>query len=101
VVTVPAGKRLVIEHLSAWVNATGPDGIASVSIGIENVGQFNQAPCQQTGQTANGLNHFFACATPTKYYVGPGQTLQFHVAVSNGDGGFHRATLSGYYVPVP
>ena len=100
VITVPSGRLLVIEHFSAWVNASGPDGLASISLGIQNVGQFNQAPCQQTGQTANGLNHFFSCATPTKYYVGPGQTLQFLVSVANSDGGFHRTTVSGYFVPV-
>ena len=56
VITVPAGKRLMIEHFSAWINASGPNGLASVSIGIQGAGQFDQASCQQTGQTGNGLN---------------------------------------------
>jgi hypothetical protein len=101
VLTVPAGKRLVIEHFSAWINATGPDGLSSISIGVENTGQFDQAMCSQTGKTANGLNHFFSCSSSTKLYVDAGQTLQFFVAVANSNGGFHRAFVSGYYVPVP
>jgi hypothetical protein len=101
VVTVPAGKRLVIEHFSAWINASGPNGLASISIGVQGSGQFDQASCQQTGQTANGLNHFFACSGPTRFYAEAGQTVHFFVALSDSDGGFHRALLSGHFVPVP
>ena len=101
IITVPAGKRLLIEHFSAWINASGPNGLASISIGIQGTGQFDQASCQQTGQTGNGLNHFFACSGPTKFYAEAGQTLQFFVALSDSDGGFHRAFVSGHFVPVP
>lgn len=101
VITVPAGKRLVIEHFSAWINASGPDGLASISIGIQNAGQFDQGSCQQTGQTGNGLNHFFSCSGQTKFYAEAGQTVRFFVALSNSDGGFHRSFVSGYLVSVP
>lgn len=101
VVTVPAGKRLVIEHFSAWINATGPDGLSSISLGIGNSGQFDHASCQQTGQTTNGLNHFFACSGPTRFYADAGETVRFFVNTTNSAGGFHRAFVSGYYVPVP
>lgn len=101
IVTVPDGKRLVIEHFSAWINATGPDGLSSITIGFPSGGAFDQPLCLPIGKTANGLNHFFQCSSTTKFYAEAGQTLRFFVSVANSDGGFHRAFVSGYYEPVP
>jgi hypothetical protein len=99
IVTVPAGKRLVVEHVSAWVNSTDDSGLASVTIGSGS--QFDQLPCFRTGQTGNGLNHFYSCSMQTRYYVGPGETLSFFVSTASSDGGFHRSFVSGYYLPAP
>jgi hypothetical protein len=101
VITVPAGKRLVVEHLSAWIKASGPDGLAAITIGITPGGPFDQPLCQQVGKTASGLNHFFQCASTTKSYAEAGQTVRFFVSLANSDGGFHRAFVSGYYELVP
>jgi hypothetical protein len=101
IITVPAGKRLVIEHVSAWINASGPDGLAAITIGIAPGGPFDQPLCQQVGKTATGLNHFFQCASTTKFYAESGQTVRFFVSLANSDGGFHRVFVSGYYEPVP
>ncbi len=99
IVTVPADKVLVIEHVSAWVNTANDNGLASVTIGSGV--ELDQLPCFRTGQTANGLNHFYSCSMQTRYQVGPGATLSFVVATAAGDGGFHRAFVSGYYLPAP
>ena len=99
IVTVPADKFLVIEHASAWINSSNDNGLASVSIG--SGAQFDQLPCFRTGQTGNGLNHFYSCSMQTRHYVGPGETLTFFVATAASDGGFHRAFVSGYYLPAP
>lgn len=101
IVTVPADKVLVIEHASAWVNSTSDAGLASVSIGIGSMGPFDQLPCSRTGQTGNGLNHFYSCSMQTRYYVGPGATLSVFVSTAASDGGFYRAFVSGYYLPAP
>ena len=99
-VTVPAGKMLVIEHVSAIVDANGANGLADVQIAIKKSNP-DQVVCYQTGARADGLTHAFACSTPTKYYVGAGQTLSFAVATYDSSGGAYRAFISGYYVPAP
>jgi hypothetical protein len=100
VLTVPAGKRLVIEHFSALVNSRGPNGLAGVSVGIELTNHFAQAPCQAIGQATNGLNYFHSCAMPAKLYAEAGQKIVVVVFTNDGEGAF-RAFVSGYFVPVP
>lgn len=98
VVTVPAGKRLVVEYASAWVNASAAGGLlgANLSIGFSNV---NGLPCLPQGQ--NALNYVYVCAGPTRQYVNAGETLRFGVETFASAGGFFRVFVSGYYEPAP
>ena len=101
-VTVPAGKRLVIEGVSAIVVAgSTANGLSSASIGIANTNLFNRLVCHQTGATSNGLNYFFSCATQVKMYVEAGQTVSFFANTANSSSGSFVAFASGYYVTVP
>lgn len=97
-VTVPAGKRLVVEYASAWINAGGAGGLLAVSIytGSQAV---NDLPCTPQGQ--NALNFVYACGALTKQYVNAGETLRFSVETFANSGGFFRVLVSGYYEPAP
>jgi hypothetical protein len=52
------------------------------------------------GQTGNGFNHFFSCASTTKFQATAGQTVTVFVQTAAG-GGFARAFVPGYYEQVP
>jgi hypothetical protein len=97
-VTVPAGKMLVIEHVSAVIDVTGANGLADVQIAIKKSNP-DQVVCYQTGARSDGQTHAFACSAPTKYYVGPGQTVSLAVVTYDSYGGAFRAFISGHYVP--
>jgi hypothetical protein len=98
VVTVPAGKRLVIEYASAWINAGGAGGLLAANLS-SGVGVTNTLACLAQGQ--NALNFIFSCAGPVTQYVEPGATLNFNFQTFANSGGFYRVFVSGYYEPVP
>ena len=97
-VTVPAGKRLVIEHASAWVNVGSAGGLLAASLSTSPT-QVNQLPCSLIGQ--NALNFLHACTGPTRHYVEAGQTLRFAFETLSSSTGFFRAFVAGYYETVP
>jgi hypothetical protein len=98
--TVPANRRLVIEHVSASVNATAIGGLAAVRMSAGGSTNVDELPCVPMGQTANNLNHFFSCSAQTKFHASAGQTVSLGVETA-GSGGFARGFISGYLVPVP
>ena len=100
-VVVPAGKRLVIEGVSANINVTQTGGLASVSVNIGGTfDRVNTLMCQQQGTSPNNLNHWFFCSTQVKLHAEPGQTVTFSVSTADSSsGGFFRAFASGYFVP--
>ena len=98
--TVPANRRLVIEHASASVNATAAGGLAVVRLGAGGFSLLDELACVPMGQTSNNLNHFFSCSGQTKFYATAGQTVTLEVSTA-GSGGFARGFISGYLVPVP
>lgn len=97
-VTVPAGTRLVVEYVSAWINAGAEGGLLGTTISSGS-SAVNGLSCTPQGQ--NALNFVYACAGPTKHYVNAGETLRFAVQTFANAGGFYRVFLSGYYEPVP
>lgn len=102
-IVVPAGKRLVIEGVSANVNVSATGGLSAVAIstgpGFDRV---NELTCVPVGATANDLNHWFQCSTQVKFHAGPGSTVTFSVSTATGSStGFYRAFASGYFVPAP
>lgn len=96
--TVPAGKRLVIEYASAWINAGGAGGLLAANL-TSGPGVTNTLSCLAQGQ--NALNFIFACAGPVKQYVEPGATLSFNFQTFASAGGFYRVFVSGHYEPAP
>jgi hypothetical protein len=99
VVTVPADRRLVIEHASAWINSGGAGGLLGVNLSSGTPLVVNLLPCSAIGQ--NALNFVYACVGPTLHYVSPGETLTFSVETFASSGGFFRVFVSGYYEPAP
>ena len=102
VVTVPANKRLVIEHVSAAININSQGGLATAGLGISGSNVADFIACQATGSTSSNLSHFYSCSVQTKFYAAPGQTVDFGVTSADGNGtGFYKVFVSGYYVPAP
>ena len=99
-VTVPAGKMLVIEHVSGLMNSFGPNGLLSVGLRSGSVtGVGDAIDCHQTG--ADTSNHLFACSATTKFYATAGETVIFDVFTVDAVGGSYSVFISGHYVPVP
>jgi hypothetical protein len=99
-VTVPTDRRLVIEHASALIGVFSPGGLLSVSIGVKEIGVRDELQCTANSVTPGGA-HFFACSGMTKFYVDPGADVRISVQTMGDAGGFARALISGYYMPVP
>ena len=98
-VIVPAGKRLVIEHVSGWVNETSGVGLSSCNL---MVGSETTAflVCQPMGK--NDLNNVYAANAQTKVYADAGQLVRFTaLTLPGGASGALRGFASGYYVPAP
>jgi hypothetical protein len=93
---VPAGQRLVIEHVSAYVDgATGQTYQASF---IGNLVEFLVLSKQISEP---GLDTFTA-SQPMRVYVDSGRVPSPTVIVTNSNGGsfFARIDISGYLVPM-
>ena len=107
---VPAGKRLVIEGASVYVNVGNAQGIQLVSLLYSDCSGGICFPkslplaCTPTGQTVNQLNYFWVCSTATRMVVQPGVTPSL-LGQASSSGGTTRISLmgwvAGYYVAVP
>jgi hypothetical protein len=98
--TVPDRKRLVIEHVSASVNAFLANGLAAVNLVVDQTNNVDAVPCVLMGKSGSGLNQYFSCASTTKFQATAGQKVVVVVQTGAG-GGFARAFVSGYYEQVP
>ena len=98
-VIVPAGKRLVIEHVSGTVNDTSGVGLnfCGLMVDIETT---DFLVCHPMGK--NELNNHYAANAQTKLYADAGQVVRFAARTLPGGGsGTLRGFASGYYVPAP
>jgi hypothetical protein len=99
--TVPAHKRLVIEHAALSVLANAPNGFNQVLIVITPT-TFDPMSCTHIGEDPSLGFQTFACTTQTKLYAEAGQSVGVDVSLGDFTGsGNARVTMSGYYVPVP
>jgi hypothetical protein len=75
---VPAGKRLVIEHVSVELNISAA-GVAVSTCGLNRTdgGPPDFFTVQPTA--SNAFNHFFVGSVQTKYYVETGKAPKFFV----------------------
>jgi len=91
---VPAGKRLVIEHVSLRVNngtTASPDTCALTN--SDPLSGVDQIVPQPVG--GNALNHIFGASVQTKFYVQTGQTPQIFCDFFGGASGDIEAFISG------
>lgn len=77
--SVPAGKVLVIEHLSALIAVNGTADFGLVSVPTTGGGAVDLLPCPRIGQTPSVSS--FSCSTQTKIYVPPGERAAFTVSL--------------------
>jgi len=93
--TVPSGKVLVVEHLSA-VAFLPPGQKFSAGVNIDFVRTHHLV---STARGAFGGNELFEISQPIRLYVGPGSSLNVRVDRDTGSGaGQARFTVSGYLV---
>jgi hypothetical protein len=106
--TVPAGKMLVIEHVSARIDLPNGQSIGSFALLTQSLsgsgGLFFIAPQPQAIQANTGASVFVANSA-LRLYVTPQSTVQFGFDRSSPDrdSTYGYVTISGYVVdsPVP
>lgn len=73
---VPAGKVLVVEHVSARITYRATNGAPfreiSINARTSQVIAEDSLPCTQIGQSVSAPATHFACSVQTKIYVPPG-----------------------------
>jgi hypothetical protein len=98
--TVPAGKRLVIEHFSVEVNNNTSGVFPNTCILSNGDGASNDYFAIQP-TFSNSLNHFWVGSVKTKFYAETGKTPQIFCDFGFGQSGGISAFVSGYFTPVP
>jgi hypothetical protein len=94
---VPAGKRLVIEHVSVLVRGAFADTIDSAFLSGNQAGTFQFVPGVYT-QTGGGA---YVINQQVLAYFEAGDTPTFNVQSSSTAGFSLNVTLSGYTIDIP
>ncbi len=102
-VPVPAGKRLVVEHVSTNVNFCG-SGVPSTQIPtayVQDVDAFigDTVPCVRAA--SNALNNNYVCSQNTVMYVPTGHAFSVVVSTLGSARIDFVAFVSGYYLAAP
>ena len=102
-VSVPAGKRLVIEHVSALARLQESQSPAEVGFSTTVDGTFAAHHLLLVKQSTGGSTaHTFVTNHAVQIYADPGTTIRLSVLRNTGTGsGAVFATLSGYLVDFP
>lgn len=91
ITTVPAGQRLVVEHISgSCAYIAGFVGLESTNAGA--VTGFEYLP----GDIFSKL-----LSIPVKFYANPGDQVGFLISNQNYQSGYCGVTLTGYFVNLP
>jgi len=97
---VPAGKRLIIEHVSGEADMSGPNDLYRISLWAKNQwssAYFEFGPARQTPN--NLYAHAFNAGIFAAFNEGETPQLVFQ---SSGPGGFAwQAVVSGYLIDIP
>lgn len=103
--SVPAGKRLVIEFASATINTTsGTKMWVRIQTTTNNSTNAHTLVPELQGAFAAGGSDFFVAAQPLKIYADPGTQVTFIVNVLGGVANTNSGAavvMSGYFVNVP
>ncbi|NIQ16316.1 MAG: hypothetical protein GTO02_18575 [Candidatus Dadabacteria bacterium] len=108
IVTVPEGKRLVIEYVSATITLPNPSVLRSVGVRIPD--SFGNTTIHKMPFPQGVLDEFndetsYSFGAPTKFYAAPGRSVSITAnrpRLSNGAIGGEGtviATISGFLVP--
>jgi len=105
ITVVPAGKMLVIEHVT-FIGGTGPSGakmFAGISTSISIVAPEKNHFLVLTEQGVIFDNTVFTASQPMRLYAGPGTTVRGNAfrspdSLGEGPGEF---SISGHFVDVP
>ena len=102
-VTVPAGKRLVIEYVSGQAFLpTGQKALFSVIVSLQGQATGTWHYLESTVVGPFGSQDCFQCGRPVKLYADPGTTVMLRTDRNSPTGaGLSRMTLSGHLVSVP
>jgi hypothetical protein len=92
--TVPAGKRLVIQQVSA---ITTSNTLQEVELNASVSGTDSPLSLPFTA-TGGGLQY---AGGPVTFYADPGTTVRIFLDGSNSSGDFAQVEIVGYYVNVP
>jgi hypothetical protein len=92
--SVPAGKRLVIEFVSARANSAPGFSLLSINVVTTVGGVTLQHPFVPVFVGKNGVDNSYTVSQPTRLYADPGTTVD----ITLGSG---TVILSGYFVDVP
>ena len=97
---VPAGKRLIIEHVSGTADMSGPNDLYRISLWAKNQSSsafFEFGPARTTPN--NMYEHAFNAGIFAAFDAGQTPQLVFQ---SSGPGGFAwQAVVSGYLIDIP
>jgi hypothetical protein len=104
--TVPAGKRLIIEHYSGFAALLPTeDQVPFFAVGSSNnFGSFlNHYLVANLQGTIPGFEKIYTVSQPMRLYIEPGESLVTTVGRigSNAGTASFRFTISGYFVDVP
>jgi len=98
--TVPAGKRLVIEHVSINLNEFNSKPVIDCGLSTTGSGTAVQwVVCQPTA--SNALNHYYVANSEAKMYAAAGTTVRAFTNTLGSTEGFLAASIFGYYLPEP
>lgn len=102
-VTVPAGKRLVIEYVSGQAFLpTGQKALFSVIVSLQGQSTGTWHYLESTVVGPFGSQDCFQCGRMVKLYADPGTTVMLRTDRDSPTGtGLSRMTLSGHFVSVP
>jgi hypothetical protein len=99
---VPAGKRLVIEHVSGHLITDAGAHWVQVSTTAGGTFTTHLFPVTSAGLAGNGVDTVFPFAQETRLYADPGSTVFWSYATQAPDVDISRyLAISGYLVDVP
>ena len=97
---VPAGQRLVIEHVSVELNINNSGvGVSTCVLNRTDGGPPDFFTAQPTA--SNAINHFFVGSVQTKFFVDAGKSPQVSCTLLGSSTGGISAFISGYFTALP
>ncbi|HTO69734.1 MAG TPA: hypothetical protein VMR31_07720 [Myxococcota bacterium] len=102
--TVPAGKRLVIEHVSAIGNVASPEQVFTITVYADSGSVYTYLPVTNlSAQEDAPTRHDVVASQPLTMYVDPGDSVDIEISSDGGANGVLSMSVSvtGYLVNLP